>query len=149
MQAKQIVDALQNHKGQHLKVIWERQCKAKGATVEKRVTAYVRSGIDYANLKTVREAIEARERGEVQPIWNGFGEWAQFPFVIRHVTKGTEYLRLYPSSFKNLRPSTEWKMNGKKTTYKKVERFLKSSELKKDEIPSCFTVKAEDVQEII
>lgn len=149
MNANQIIESLHNHKGQHIKVVWERDCQTTGASVRKRVTAYVRSGIDYAKLRPVKEAIEARERGEVQPIWKGFGEWAQFPFIIHHVKKLTEYVRLYPASFKNLhKPKTEWFVHGQPVPYRVAKVFLKSCEFPKDETPLCFTVKVDDIKEI-
>lgn len=152
MKAENMVEILKNKKGQHVAVTWSRQAKTRKGVemvIAKRTTAHVRSGIDFANLATVKSGIESGERGEVQAIWKGAGEWAQFPFIIRHKVTGATYLRLYPSAFANLVPSVEWTMNGKPCTKADCEPHLLASELRDNEdAPECFTVKAESVIEI-
>lgn len=150
MKSEQIVDALQTIKGQHVRVVWARKCEVKKGSpdIVKRTIAFVRTGIDYANVAEVREAIEARERGEVQPIWKGKGEWTEFPFVFKHVTTGAEYVRLYPASFDNLTPSVQYSVNGEPVTFELVRPYLKASELREGEKPTCFCLKAENVETI-
>lgn len=150
MKASEIIESIESRRGRHVKVTWQRPAKTlKGAeslVISKRTCAWIRSGIDYANLAEVKAGIAAGERGEVQPL--PWGEWIRFPFIIGH--KGQEYVRLYPASFDNLRPEVEWSINGRPSTYEKVEQYLLSSEKRKDEDeqPLCFTVKAESVIDI-
>lgn len=147
MNAIEIIQQIENRRGQHVKVTWQRVAKVlKGAQsllIVKRTSAWVRSGINFANLGTVQKGIESGARGEVQPL--PWGEWMQFPFIIEH--KGVEYVRLYPASFDNLIPQVEWSINGRPSTYDKIEQYLVSSEKRKDDEdkPLCFTVKADSV----
>jgi hypothetical protein len=146
MNASEIIQQIENRRGQHVKVTWQRVAKtlkAASLVVSKRTSAWVRSGIDFSNLRVVKEGIENGERGEVQPL--PWGEWIDFPFIIGH--KGMEYVRLYPASFDNLVPEVEWSINDRPSTYEKVEPYLLSSEKRKDEDdkPLCFTVKSESV----
>jgi len=128
MNANEIIGQIEYRKGRNVKVTWQRVAKTlKGASsllIVKRTAAWVRSGIDYANLKVVKDGIATGERGEVQPL--PWGEWIQFPFIIGH--KGMEYVRLYPASFENLVPKVEWSINGRPSSYESVEQYLLSSE---------------------
>lgn len=142
MTATQILNDLFNRKGQHVKVTWMREAKTIGNApgfVYKRTSAYIRSGIEFANLQVVKDGIEAGERGPVQDL--AWGNWVRYPFIIEH--KGNEYIRLYPSSFSNLKPEVEWLMNNKPTTYQRIEPYLHASE--KRIKPICFVVKAESI----
>jgi len=147
MKATEIIQQIESRRGQHVLVTWQRVAKTlKGASsllIVKRTSAWVRSGINYANLGEVKEGIADGTRGEVQPL--PWGEWIQFPFIIGH--KGMEYVRLYPATFDNLVPSVEWSINGRPATYEAVEPYVQSSEKRKseDDKPLCFTVKAESV----
>ena len=49
----------------------------------------MRTGMDYKKL-AVNEGMD-----ESAPIWHGAGEWALFPYIIRHKNSGQEYLRIY------------------------------------------------------
>lgn len=154
MQTNEIVQAIQTRKGQHVQATWQREAKTKKGTafkIEKRTCAWVRSGIDYSKLASVKQGIESGERGEVQPLpkWS---EWMQFPFTLKHVDNGTEYVRLYPATFQNLAKETkvEWLMDGVVSTYAEVEPYLLASEKRDEEkeSPACFTLKAESVMTI-
>lgn len=148
MNAQNIVSALLGRKGQHCPIVWERDCKIrKGArSIRKRTLAYVRTGIDYANLASVANGIANGERGPVGPIWNGKGEWQTFPFIVRHVDTGADYVRLYPASFANLKPSVQFLFKGQPITLDDARGDLLASELRHDDgPPDCFTVKAGDV----
>lgn len=154
MLSKAIVATLQSRKGQHVEIVWRREAKTRKGTafvIEKRTRAFVRAGINYANLASVKQGIEAGTRDEVQPLpdWQ---EWAEFPFILRHKGNGTEYVRLYPASFDNLAHATkvEWLMDGVVTDYASVEPYLLASEKPKadDEKPACYCVKSADVIEI-
>lgn len=140
MNALEIVSNVQSRKGQHVKATWQRIAKTFKdcpLLIVKRTSAYVRAGIEYANLAMN----EGTETGELP-----WGEWAKYPFIIAH--KGKEYVRLYPASFANLStPSVEWSIDGKPATYTQVEPYLLASEKRKDDEdkPLCFTLKAEDI----
>ena len=96
-----ILNAL-NDAGQFNKVAWRSILKTRKdfpGLVEKVVCAVVSAGTDYANRKSVREAIDNGEREEVGAL--PWGQWLQFPHVIAHTNKAgdyNEYIRLYPPS---------------------------------------------------
>jgi hypothetical protein len=146
MNAQVIIDSLLGRAGQHCPVTWHRLCKTRkgAAPVTKKTTAYVRTGIDFANLASVKAGIASGERGEVQSL--PWGEWARFPYIIAH--KGQEYVRLYPASFANLRPVVQYFQNGQPVAFEAVSGSLLASELPSGEQPECFTVKAGDVESI-
>ncbi len=147
MNATEIVAMLKDHKGQHVKAVWQRVAKVGKdcpLLIIKRTSAWVRAGINYSNLATVKAQVASGEKEEVEGL--KWGEWMQFPFTIAH--KGQEYVRLYPASFSNLAtPSVEWSIDGKPVSYEQVEPYLLASEKRKkeDERPLCFTLKASDV----
>jgi hypothetical protein len=131
MKSEQIVEALQGFGGQHISACWSRQCKVKKGSpkIVKRTIAHIRSGIDYAKLGSVQRAIEAKQRGEVQPIWGGKGQWVEFPFIFRHIETGAEYVRLYPASFKNLVPDVTYFRDGEPVELEEIKSFLYADEI--------------------
>jgi hypothetical protein len=143
--AKEIVESLKSFPGSHRGIVWQRDAKVKKdcpyANVRKQTMAYVRAGIDFANLGAVKEGIESGERDEVQAL--PWGTWSVFPYIIEH--KGNEYVRLYPPVFGNLRPITRWFANGSPVEFSAVRPYLLASEMPKDEVPQCFTLKAESI----
>ena len=148
MKAQDIVTSLQNRKGQHVQITWQRMAKTLksfGGMIAKRTTAYVRSGINYSNLSDIRDAIEAGTREAVEGL--PWGQWREGAanFIIDH--KDKEYVRLYPATFANLQtPRVTWLLDGNEVEYAAVEPYLLSSEKRKDdERPACFTVNADDV----
>jgi len=95
----------------------------QGVTVIKRSELFVTAGTEFANRKDIREAIEAGERGEVQPL--PWGVWVQYPFIIGHTPKSTgeytEYIRLFPPTqaqlqYFNLAPKVQFTANGAEVT---------------------------------
>jgi hypothetical protein len=151
MQAVQIIDALKNKKGQHVQITWNRACQVKKSAdvaISKKTAAWVRSGISYANLKDIKNAIEQGLREDVQSL--PWGTWRPGfeNLIIDH--KGTEYVRLYPAVFENLKNETIWYLNGEISTYEACEPFLLASDKRKpnEERPDCFTVKAESILSI-
>lgn len=145
MNAKDIIQALTGHNGQHLPVTWARPLKTrKGVenSVVKRTRAYCRAGINFANLATVKEGIANGERGLVQSL--PWGQWLQYPYIIGH--NGNDYVRLYPASFDNLRPAVEYYIDGQPATKETAQALCLASEFRADnEAPECFTVKAQSV----
>lgn len=157
MKAIEIINALKGKKGQHVQAVWSRKAdtlKDCPFTITKRTAAWVRSGIQYANLTNVKNAIQSGERGEVGKL--PFGQWAKGyeNYIIIHTPKGAtapvEYVRLYPATFENLsHPHVEWTMDGIPATFEQVEPYLKASEKRKeDEQPACFTLRADSILEI-
>lgn len=148
MNATQIVNSLKNHKGQHVLACWARDVKTLKtitARVTKKTCAYVRAGIDYANLASVRDGIESGERSEVGAL--KWGEWTTFPFIISH--KGVDYVRLYPSVFANLPMTTEFFIDGVAATPEQVRPMCLASEFReRDEEVLCFTLRAESLVSI-
>ena len=151
MNAKLIVEQLQNRKGQHVSVTWRREMKTLKTcqdSIEKQTTAHVRAGINYANLASVKEGIATGERGEVQPLptWQ---EWELFPFILKHKTKGTEYVRLYPAAFDNLIPSVSYFRNGQPVDKESLRSECYASEFaESEERTPVFCIKAESVLNI-
>lgn len=145
MNAQEIVNRLAGHNGQHIQVAWQRQCKVRSGSpvVTKQTIAFVRAGIDYANLGAVQTEIANGERGAVESL--PWGQWQKFPYVIEH--KGVEYIRLYPASFGNLKPNVMYYINRQPVEFDTVKAFLLASELPKqgEDKPLCFTIKAESI----
>lgn len=151
MKALEIVSALQGKKGQHVAITWQRPCKTRkgfAGIIAKRTEAFVRTGIDFANLSTVKAGIVAGERGEVGSLPWGVWRAGFEKYIIDH--KDTEYVRLYPSVFGNLKSKVEYTMDGKPASYEQVLPYLLASEHRKDDDKpvECFTVKAEDIVQI-
>lgn len=156
MQAIEIVNALRNKKGQHVQAVWQREVDMrkklpfghKANKLEKRTCAWVRSGINYANLASVKEGIATGERNEVQPLpdWE---EWVQAPYILRNKKNSTEYVRLYPATFPNLQADrkVEWILDGVVVDYETAKPFMLAKDYHNtgDEPPTCFAVKAADI----
>lgn len=149
MNAKQVVENLKNHKGQHVAACWTRQLKTRvdvASIVTKRVCAYVRAGIDYSHLASVKDGIATGEREPVEGL--KWGEWSEFPFIIAH--KGADYVRLYPAVFSNLKKQTvTYACDGVECSPEKARELCLASEFReRDEAPTCFVIKAENIEKI-
>jgi len=102
MKSIDIVNRIKGHNGQMLKIIIESPVatlkSVTGTVVVKRSELFVTAGTEYANRREIREAIEAGERGEVQPL--PWGTWLEYPYTITHTPKDSterkEYVRLFP-----------------------------------------------------
>ena len=150
MKPAEYIKAVIQHKGQNLTVEVEKQLKTKVAnrrdTVTKLTRFVCRTGIQYDNIKDVKQA---RDSGELPSENDGlpWGEWDTFPYVIKH--KGANYLRLYPSSDKALVPHTKYFINGVETNKEYVQSICLASEFSKGgDRPKCYTVKADNVKSI-
>lgn len=150
MQAMEVIEALKGKKGQHVQAVWQRPAKTfKGCNVMvfKKTTAYVRSGIQYANLQDVRNAIEMGEREPVQGL--PYGQWREgfTNYIIDDGDK--EYVRLYPAVFDNLKPQVEWLLDGEVVPFERVKPYLLASEKSSREKKSaCFNVNAAHILSI-
>jgi len=141
----QIINNLLNSKGQFVRVVWKSDVKPaaihKDKVLEKRTSAVVRSGVNFANLSAVKEGIANDERGEVQEL--PWGQWLSFPYVIEH--KDTLYLRMYPSDTKS---TTVYYVNGETVDKSDFIALLTPSESKKiteGVAPPCFNVKRDNI----
>jgi hypothetical protein len=137
-------------KGQFMRAAWKSNPKPaaahKGVVLEKRTTTIVRSGLDFANLSSVKAGIESGERGPVQEL--PFGEWAYFPYLIKYEKEGNTnyYLRMYPT---DTTPTVRYFANSQEVDKETFASYLTPSEAKKltgeKEKPECFTIKMENV----
>lgn len=150
MNAAAIVSNLQSRKGQFVSITWQRDAHTRkdydGKPIAKRTTATVRAGINYANLASVKDAIESGEREEVGPLpWGAWRVGAE-NLIIDH--KGKEYVRLY--AVPTAKPSVQWLLDGKAVDFSAVSAYLLASEKPKDEEDKspCFNVNAADVVSI-
>lgn len=153
--AENIIENILNTKGAFVKVLWhsfpDPAAAHKHVELKKVTSAVCRAGINYANLAPVKEAIEAGERGEVEPL--PWGQWyvkdgkSFFPYIIEH--KGELYIRLYPSSNEKQLPKTKYFVNGEEVTKQKFAEYLTPANAKKllesEEHPLCFTLKQSNI----
>ena len=145
--AEKLVKSLLTRKGQNVRVQWTREMKAKKAfdgILTKTVYAVVRSGIDYANLTSVKDGIADGTRGEVQPL--PWGTWRKGfeRYLIDH--KGATYLRLFPSSSLTQKPITTYFVNGKQVEFSAIENVALASEKPSDERPEVFCLKLDTLE---
>lgn len=157
--AAKVLDKIINAKGRFVKAAWKSNPAPAAAfkqsvVLEKHTVGVVQAGVEFQNLSAVKDAIAAGERGEVQPL--PWGEWyvdgsgkSYYPYIIVH--KDAEYLRLYPSQGFNHKVTSTFYVNGEVVDKTKFAEYLTPSEAKKllspseDDIPLCFTIKAENV----
>lgn len=90
----------------------------KGTVLEKTTTGVFRSGVNFANLSTVKAEFANGERTEVEPL--AWGTWEKFPFVIAH--KGERFLRL--TTVKGVKSKSTFTVNGVEVTRDEFEKFL-------------------------
>ena len=92
--ARSLVEGL-NRPGAFQSVQWRTVAPSSAATrnagivLEKIGTATMRTGMDYQKSQSMREWTRPLLSGTV------LGEWALFPYIIRHKNSGQEYLRIY------------------------------------------------------
>lgn len=156
MKIQDIIQVVENHKGQNLNAVFGKELKTrKGVSdlVEKVTTLTIRGGIDYENTKAVQEG---REDGSLPSENAGlpWGQWVQFPYHIAH--KETDYCRFYPASGVDIStggefvPHVEYYLNGELTTKQVIEPLCLASEFPKhNEKPLCYTIKADNVKAIL
>jgi hypothetical protein len=108
----------------------------KGVVLEKVTTGVFRSGVNFANLTSVKDGIESNERGEVQPL--AWGSWENFPFVISH--KGERFLRL--TTVNGMKSKSTFKVNGVEVSKDEFEQFLVPSARSENKTPTeVFNIK--------
>lgn len=133
-------------KGQFVRAAWKSNPKPaaahKGILLEKRTTTIVRSGVEFANLSSVKAGIEDGTRdapGELP-----WGSWVHYPYLIKH--NESYYCRLYPT---DAVPFVKYYVNNEEVAKDVYASYLTPSEAKKmsgdSERPECFTIKLENV----
>lgn len=155
LSADMVMDKILSAKGNFVKAKWKSNPKPaaqfKTVLLEKVTESVVRAGINFSNLSSVKDAIAAGERGEVQPL--PFGEWLKFPYIIKHTPKGSAdevlYVRLYPSDGINHYPKSVFYADGKEVTKEEFAQYLTPSAAKEllnpESRPECFTIKADNI----
>lgn len=162
-QAQALIDTVKSCKGQFIRVQYKTTVKTaaahKDVTITKFVNGIFRTGIDYANKASVKEAIASGDRGEVKPL--SWGVWAVFPWIIVH--NGAEYVRLFPVSSATAKPEVRYEISDPKrasgftenapSTKDEVAAYLTPGDKAKlfsedREVPECITKKLEDVSVI-
>jgi hypothetical protein len=152
MNIEAIKTITKSRKGANLSVVIEKPLKTKkvhgGNKVTKITRIVIRGGVEYDNIGLVQEK---RENGEL-PAENAglpWGEWVEYPLHISH--KGTDYARFYPASGIDFSPKVTYFLNGMEVDKSVVEPICLASEfpIKREEKPLCFTIKAENVKDII
>lgn len=141
VKTQQILDNL-NSAGQFSRVSWTRTLKTRKdvpCVCTKQTTCVVRSGIDYANLASVKTGIAAGERNEVQSL--PWGEWIKFPLVIGH--KGNEYVRLYPTAGNHA--ETQYFIDSIPASKEDVTLLVLASEVKPSSEVACFAINVENI----
>lgn len=145
--AQSIVDVLAARRGQFIRIEYstfpEPAAAHRGRSLHKRTTMVVRTGVGFENLASVKLAIAAGERGEVQPL--KWGEWAAYPWVIAH--KGAEYLRLTIDGIPQ-RAESVYEIDGVKVTRAEFLALLtpaKQREAESGDRPEVLTVKMENI----
>lgn len=144
------IEKILNSKGQFVSVHFRSDVKASAANknvkLHKETKAVVKAGINFANLKRVKNAIENGERSEIGEL--PWGNWFKFPYIIEH--KLNFYLRLYPSI--NNIPKVSYFVDGKEVDKLNFASFLTPSAqkglLEKSEPSECFTLKATNILDI-
>ena len=93
---------------------------------------------------------EKRESGELpsenQGIWNGKGEWVDFPYIVRHTEKDKLYFRLYYGTG-TAKGKRQFFVNGEAKTFEDVAPALLASE-KTEKSGDCFYVMLDDIKSI-
>jgi hypothetical protein len=129
--SKAFVEACNTRKGQFIELTFRSTPTPnkdnKGKVLVKETTGIFRTGINYANLSPIKDAVEAGERGEVGSL--PWGSWAVFPLVIVNGEK--EYLRITTSPFH--RPTVRYSVDGVEVSKEHFESNLPASKRSKPE----------------
>jgi hypothetical protein len=146
-----IKEIIKTRKGANLSVVIERPVKTKAAhkanNIVKTTRIVIRGGVEYDNIGKVQDL---RESGELPSENAGlpWGQWAEYPLHITH--KEQDYARFYPASGIGFTPKVTYTMNGVEVPKAVIEPLCLASEFQiREDEPLCFTIKAENVKDII
>lgn len=145
--ATQMIEVLKARKGQFIRIEYFTNpapaAAHKAHTLTKRTTMIVRTGIAFENLTSVKMAIAAGERPEVQPL--AWGEWDVHPWLITH--KGCEYLRVTIDGIPNHASST-YEIDGQPVSRGEFLALLtpaKRAEAESGDRPEVLTIKVPNI----
>ena len=150
--ASEIIANILNAKGQFVTAKWQSVVKTsasfKHLNITKITSAVVRSGIDFQNLTSTKDAIAngTKEANGELP----WGSWLSFPYIIGHNNK--EYVRLYPSLSANHIPKVSYFVDGVETPKAEILGLVTPSTAKKmveAVAPECFTLTSTNVLDIV
>jgi hypothetical protein len=149
MKSEKILSRILNCKGQYISLNIKSEPKPaasyKDVRLEKHTSSKFRAGIEFQNLKSVKDAIESKERGEVQPL--PWGQWKKYPYIIEHKEK--EYIRLYPAVNSSSGTEVKYIVDGNEVDKSTFNKYLKPSDVaKQGTTPECFCVAIENVFEV-
>ena len=149
MKSENILSRILNCKGQYISLNIKSNPKPaasyKDVRLEKHTSSKFRAGIEFQNLKSVKDAIENKERGEVQPL--PWGQWKKYPYIIEH--KDKEYIRLYPAVNSTSGAEVKYIVNGKEVDKSTFNTYLKPSDVaKQGTTMECFVVAIENIFEV-
>ena len=150
--ASEVLNKILTCKGQHVTIRFKtspapaspKKVNA-GIVLEKETKGAFKAGINYANIKEVREAIETGERGPVQAPKGR--KWKQFPHILESEKTGEELVRLYPASGDNQHPSVVYRVNGNEVTKENFLSFLPESK-RQSEAKICFDLKVANILDV-
>lgn len=138
-----LISKIEKCRGQYIRARFTSIVKPAAASkhhaLSKITEGAFRSGIDYANLKQVKEGIASGDRGEVESL--PWGEWLQFPWVIGH--KDTEYLRLYPVEGQKM--NVIYIVDGQTVDKEQFQEHLTASQKFDGPPPACITKKISEI----
>jgi hypothetical protein len=138
-----LIASVEDCKGQFLSLETTKTDKprkeSKGITLRKETKMVVRTGVQFANLSSVKQGIENGERGEVQSL--PWGQWSAFPYGISH--NGKEYFRFTLGA--NTRPTCRYFVNEAEVERADYIKHLTDSEQKPKEPSEVITVSLDNI----
>lgn len=135
MKTREIIDTLmQRKRGQFIKMSFKTEDKPraefKGTSLFKVVSGVFRWGINYSNMKEVKEAIESGMRGEVGSL--PWGHWVpgyeHVLIKLNGVNEDKMFLRIYPSPIHPVH--TTYFVNGVQVSKDNYKSYLTPSKAK-------------------
>ena len=140
-----LLTKLLNKKGQFGSVRYARDVKQKKGSpvqnVKKEVLMSIRAGVEYDNLKVVKEK---RDSGELPKENAGlpWGKWVAYPYLIEH--KGEHYARFTPNGI----PQVKYFIEGKEVSRDEALKFALASEISSGEKPDAITINLNNILEL-
>ena len=139
--SKTFVDSMSSSKGRFVSLTFKSNPKPsaqfKSVVLEKVTKGTFRTGVDFSQIKVVKDGIENGERGEVQGLLEG-QSWAVFPFVIIN-KDGSQLLRLTIAT--GCKSEVTFKVNGLEVSREEFDSHLPPSARVKKDAPLVFNIK--------
>lgn len=129
-EVKAIID--DSSPGTYLRVSWERVIPVRAGfvgvgVIKKHSSQTIRTGVDYDNMKAVKEK---RVSGELPLVNQGlpWGRYVKFPYYVENDSGTKKYLRM--ALDKNNLPESYFTINGQVVTEQDVLRFVTPSAIR-------------------